>query len=213
MTRNTILSAAVIGVGLLGSASQSGTAAPARSAEAALTAAAIGKAAPSFTLTSPHGKTVSLEGARQGQKATVLMFVSVQCPVSNAYNDRMIQLAKDYSGKNVRFLGINANKGESVEAVANHAKEKHFNFPVLVDVGNVVADAYDARVTPQVYVIDDKGVLRYRGRIDDSQEPAGIKSRDLRASLDAVLAGKPVATAETRAFGCGIKRMDKEPGS
>jgi len=172
--------------------------------------AEIGKPAPGFTLTSPNGKSYSLADARQDEKATVVMFIATQCPVSNAYNERMVRLAQDYAPKKVRFLGVNANKQESVEEVAKHAKAHQFPFPVLIDVGNAVADRYDARVTPHVYLIDDKGILRYRGRIDDSQDESGIKSQDLRAALDAVLAGKPVPTPETRAFGCTIKRMEKE---
>jgi hypothetical protein len=63
-------------------------------------------------------------------------------------------------------------------------------------------------VTPEVYVLDKDGMLRYHGRIDDSQDPTGVKSQDLRAALDAVLAGKPVPNPQTRAFGCTIKRVN-----
>jgi peroxiredoxin len=213
MHRITPHPAVMLGIVLVGGlalrASSQTTPAP----TGAMPTATIGKPAPNFILTGPNGRSVSLDRARQGQKATVLMFISTQCPVSNSYNERMIQVAKDYAGKKVCFLGINANRAESVEEVAKHAKSHHFPFPVLIDVGNAVADAYDAQVTPHVYVIDDEGVLRYRGRIDDSQNPDGIKSRDLRAALDAVLAGRPVAVAETRAFGCSIQRMPKENGS
>jgi peroxiredoxin len=174
-----------------------------------MTPAAIGKPAPDFTLTSPQGKTVTLSKGN-GSKATVLMFISTQCPVSNEYNTRMAKVAQDYASKGIRFLGINSNKGESPEEVAKHAREQKFGFPVLIDVGNVVADQYNAKVTPHVYVIDDKQVLRYVGRIDDSATIDKVKSKDLRTTLDALLAGKEVPVAETRAFGCAIKRMGAE---
>ena len=215
MIRNRMIPTLLLTAVVAGGTALHVTAATNTAANAAASAAvaAIGKPAPEFTLTSPQGKAHALGKERQGQKATVVMFVATQCPVSNDYNERMAQLTKDYAGKKVRFIGINSNKQESIEEVAKHAKDNQLPFPVLIDVGNVVADTYNARVTPQVYLIDDKGVLRYMGRIDDSQNTAGIKKQDLREALDAVLAGRAVPTAETRAFGCSIKRMEKESGS
>jgi peroxiredoxin len=172
--------------------------------------AEIGKLAPAFTLTSPQGKSFSLASDRSAKKVTLLMFISAECPVSNAYNERMVKLAQDYTPKGVRVLGINANGTESVEEIAKHAKAHGFPFPVLIDVGNVVADRYDAQVTPHTYVIDGSGILRYRGRIDDKQSGGPPTAQDLRNALDAVLAGKTVPVTDTRAFGCGIKRMEKE---
>jgi hypothetical protein len=74
----------------------------------------------------------------------------------------------------------------------------------------VVADAYGAEVTPEIFVLDDKLTLRYHGRIDDSQKPAGVSANDLRDALNAMLAGKEIAKKETKAFGCSIKRVKKE---
>lgn len=209
MVRNPLFSTLLLSSLVMGGIALQGVAAPPNNAPAP--AAAIGKPAPAITLTSPQGQTLSVNANPQGSraKATVVMFVATQCPVSNDYNARMVKLAQDYSPKDVRFIGINSNKQESIEEVAKHAKTHSFPFPVLIDVGNVVADRYDAQVTPQVYLIDQKGVLRYKGRIDDSQDVSGVKSQDLRSALDAVLAGREVATTETRAFGCSIKRMEK----
>jgi peroxiredoxin len=106
----------------------------------------------------------------------------------------------------VRFVGINSNVIEPVEEVAAHAKQNGFPFPVLKDEGNKIADHFDAQFTPEIFVLDAKGVLRYHGRIDDSQNPANITSHDLRDALDALLAGKNPPRAETKAFGCTIKR-------
>jgi peroxiredoxin len=168
---------------------------------------AIGDKLPAINLPDAvGGKTVDVAAA-QGKKATVLMFIATECPISNDYNERMAALANDYSAKGVAFVGINSNKQETPEAIAAHAKENKFSFPVLKDKDNVQADVFGAKVTPEIYVYDAKWTLRYHGRIDDDRKGDAIKSRDLRAALDALLAGKDVPVAETKAFGCSIKRV------
>jgi peroxiredoxin len=165
-----------------------------------------GSPAPVFALTDVHGQKHSLE-QYLGNRLVVLMFIATQCPISNDYNERMAALHEDYAGTDVAILGINSNRQESVEEIAEHAEKYRFGFPILKDVNNVVADAYGAEVTPEVYVIDSKGVLRYHGRIDDSRDPDDITVNDLRDTLDALLAGKDVPKSVTKAFGCSIKRV------
>jgi peroxiredoxin len=168
--------------------------------------AQLGKPIPDFQLPrADNGKMESLYGDRK-QKATVVMFIATRCPISNDYNERMRTIAQEYMAKGVRFVGINSNVIEPVEEVAAHAKQNGFPFPVLKDEGNKIADHFDAQFTPEIFVLDAKGVLRYHGRIDDSQNPANITSHDLRDALDALLAGKNPPRAETKAFGCTIKR-------
>jgi peroxiredoxin len=170
--------------------------------------ATVGGAAPTFSLpriNAPKGD-VSLADLSAGKKATVVMFVSVQCPYSNAYNERMTSLAAQFGEKGVAFAGVYSDQGESAEDIAAHAEEHKFPFPALKDKGNVVSDAYGASHTPEVYVIDAKGMVVYHGRIDDSTEAADVHSHDLANALNEILAGKAVATPETKAFGCSIKR-------
>lgn len=169
----------------------------------------IGAAAPDFTLPSASdGKMVALKDLLAKNKAVAVIFVATKCPVSNAYNDRMAALAKEYAAKGIAVVGINSNKAELAPEVAAHAKEHGFTFSVVKDEGNKVADAYGAQKTPEVFVISPKGDLLYHGRIDESQDdPKGVKSPDLRNALEAILAGKPVPAAETKAFGCTIKRV------
>jgi len=168
--------------------------------------AKIGQPIPDFQLPrADNGRMESVYGDRT-QKATVVMFIATQCPISNAYNERMRALAEQYMPKGVRFVGINSNATEPVAEVAQHAKENRFPFPVLKDEGNRIADRFDAQFTPEIFVMDAKGVLRYHGRIDDSQNPANITSHDLRDTLEALLAGKNPPRAQTKAFGCTIKR-------
>lgn len=156
------------------------------------------------------GKTVALTSLSAGKKATVVLFVATQCPVSNAYNTRMARLAADYAPRGVVFVAINANHTEPSEEVAAHAQQQDFAFPVLKDTGNEIADRFGARRTPEAYVIDDRGILVYQGAIDDSQEPSRVKRRYLAAALDALLAGQPVSRKTTRAFGCEIKRATRQ---
>jgi hypothetical protein len=121
----------------------------------------------------------------------------------------MIALYKDYSPRDVRFVFLNANRSEPASEVHEHSKRAGFPFPVYKDANNVVANRFGAEVTPESYLIDGSGVIRYHGSIDDSQNEARIQTRRLRVALDALLSGKPVAVTETKAFGCTIKRVRK----
>ena len=172
----------------------------------ALQAGEAPKKVKTFTLEDYNGVKHSLADYKSS-KAIVLMFIATQCPVSNAYNGRMVELQKDYSSKGVTFVGINANKQEGNEETKNHAKEHGFDFPVLKDWNNVVADQLGASVTPEIYVLNSNLELLYHGRIDDSQREGKVSSKDLRVNLDKILSGKPVETQETKAFGCAIKRI------
>ena len=178
----------------------------AAAARPAVGAVAIGEKLQPFKLNDATGKTVDL-GSLQGRQAVVLMFIATQCPVSNAYNERMAGLSREYAAKGVAFVGINSNRQESVEEIAGHAAQHGFGFPVLKDVGNVQADRFGAQVTPEIYVYDPGWVLRYHGRIDDDRSGTNVKSQDLRNALDSVLGGKAVPVAQTKAFGCTIKRV------
>ncbi len=180
-----------------------------RSITAPMPSVEVGKKAPSFTLKDVDGKERSLESFLSA-RYTVVMFIATQCPVSNAYNERMAALHKDYAGKEIAFVGINSNKQESAEEVKEHAAENGFTFPVLKDWNNVTADAYGAQVTPEVFVLDQHATVLYHGRIDDSRNAENIKTKDLRVTLDALLAGKAAPRPETKAFGCTIKRIKKE---
>ena len=169
--------------------------------------AQIGNAAPAFTLPNAEtGQARSLSALMQGSKATVVMFISTRCPYSNAYVGRMKTLAQKYAPQGVSFAGIDANQNEPTAEVAAYAKAKNFPFPVLKAADDQVANAYNAHVTPETYVINSGGTLVYHGRIDNAMDPANVHVHDLANALDETLAGKAVAKAQTKAFGCSIKR-------
>jgi len=169
----------------------------------------IGATAPDFTLpTAGDGHPVALKDLLSKNKGVAILFIATKCPVSNAYNERMAALAREYAAKGIAFVGINSNKAEPAAETAEHAKKHGFGFFVVKDGGNKVADAYGAQKTPEVFLLDAAGKLLYHGRIDENQDDAkAVKSPDFRNALDAFLAGKPVPVAETKAFGCTIKRV------
>ncbi len=163
--------------------------------------------AENFTLSDYNGVKHSLTDFNKA-KAVVLMFIATQCPVSNGYNTRMVSLFNDYKDKNVLFIGINSNKQESVDEVKKHAKDHGFEFMILKDDKNIIADKFGASVTPEIYVLNPSLEILYHGRIDDSRRETDVTSRDLRNALDEILAGKPVTVSTTKAFGCTIKKID-----
>src|SRR5690348_9997543 len=166
---------------------------------------AIGSTIDDFTLPDVNGTDHSLKSLA-GKNGTVLIFVAVQCPVSNAYNERMEKLAEDYKAKGIAVVGINANATEDAAAVKAHAAEHNLSFPILKDAGNKIADKLGASVTPEAYFLDQNNKLLYHGRIDNSRNADQIETSDLRNALDAALSGKAVEKTEAKAFGCTIKR-------
>ena len=166
---------------------------------------AIGSTIEEFSLPDVDGTERSLKSLT-GKNGTVLIFIAVQCPVSNAYNERMAKLAEDYKAKGIAVIGINANVAEDAAAVKAHAAEHNLSFTILKDPGNKIADKLGASVTPEAYFLDAHNRLLYHGRIDNSRNPAQVETSDLRNALDAALGDKPVEKTEAKAFGCTIKR-------
>jgi peroxiredoxin len=166
---------------------------------------AIGATIDDFSLPDVNGTEHSLKSLA-GKKGTVLLFIAVQCPVSNAYNERMEKLAEDYKAKGIAVIGINSNVKEDADAVKAHAAEHKLTFPILKDPGNKIADKLGASVTPEAYFVDQNNKLLYHGRIDNSRKADQIETSDLRNAMDASLAGKAVEKTEAKAFGCTIKR-------
>jgi alkyl hydroperoxide reductase subunit AhpC len=150
-----------------------------------------------------------MASAALAQDVTVVVFISTVCPVSNSYNLRMKELYRDYAPKGVKFQFLNANQNESQVEMEDHARSVGFPFPVSKDANNVMADRLGAAYTPESFVLDREGVVRYHGRIDDAQNPARVRQNSLRQAIEAVLAGREVPAPETKAFGCTIKRVRK----
>lgn len=164
--------------------------------------------AENFSLKDYNGKEHSLSDFKNS-KAIVIMFIATECPVSNAYNERMAKIANEYNNKNISFIGINSNKEESVEDIKAHARENDFEFIILKDWDNKIADKFSAAVTPEIFVLNGEFEILYHGRIDDNRREKDVTSNDLANALDEIISGKAVGLKETKAFGCTIKRIKK----
>lgn len=172
----------------------------------------LGTTAPDFTLPDVvSGNICSLQDLRS-EKATVLMFICNHCPYVVHVNSEIVRLANDYLAKGVSFVAISSNDAEnypddSPEKMKEHAKTVGYPFPYLYDETQDVARAYDAACTPDFYVFDANMTLQYRGRLDGSRpkNDLPLTGEDLRAALDAVLAGEPVTEKQYPSGGCNIK--------
>ncbi|MYH83992.1 redoxin domain-containing protein [Candidatus Poribacteria bacterium] len=162
-----------------------------------------------FTLKDAEGTDFSLYKLSEEKQVTVVLFLATQCPVATDYTARIVNLVKAYDAKKVQFIGINSNKQEKIAEILAYSKKHGFEFPVLKDRENKIADYFGARRTPEVFLLDAKRVLRYAGAIDNSRkEPT---KHYLKDALDLVIAGKdiPKPSKKTRAIGCTIKRVRK----
>ena len=145
--------------------------------------------------------------ADAGQVATVLFFVLHDCPIANGYAPEISRIAQEYRGRGVRAFVIYGEDDLSPADAKKHAREYAYRCPVLLDPKRALIAAAGATVSPEAAVFSAKGVLLYRGRIDDraiapGKHRAEPHERDLRTALDAILAGKPVRERFTRAIGC-----------
>jgi thiol-disulfide isomerase/thioredoxin len=180
---------------------------------------AIGSAAPDFNLPGVDGRFHTLDDFSES-KILVVVFTTNHCPTAQAYEDRLIQLAADYPAEQVQLVAISPNStvgllyeelgysdmGDSFEEMILRAEDRGFSFPYLYD-GDThgVSLQYGPMATPHAYVFDADRKLTYTGRIDASEKPGTGQAEDLRAAIDATLAGKPVAEPVTKTFGCSIK--------
>jgi peroxiredoxin len=165
----------------------------------------IGATVENFSLPDTDGATKSLNDLK-GKKGTVVVWLSAQCPVVKAYKDRINEIAAEYQAKGIAFVGINSNATEDLNWVKSNKTEFGYNFPVLIDKGNVLADKWGATVTPEVYYLDSKNVLLYHGAIDNDRGGKNVTEQYLKTAFESALSGKPIAKTRANAFGCTIKR-------
>lgn len=178
----------------------------------------LGTKAPGFTLLDPAtGKQRSL--FEFNAPATVIMFICNHCPFVIHVRDEITRLARDYGAKGVAFIGVNSNSEEThpedgPQHMAELVRELGWKFPFLFDATQEVAKAYHAACTPDFFVFDRDHRLAYRGQLDESRPSNGkpVNGTDLRAAIDAVLAGRPAAAEQRPSIGCNIKwKAGNEP--
>jgi peroxiredoxin len=171
----------------------------------------LGTQAPDFRLPDPRGKPFSLADFK-GAPALLVIFMCNHCPYVKHVRDGVAKLARDYQPRRVAVVGVNSNNvanypADSPAKMAEEMASAGYIFPYLYDETQAVAKAYHAACTPDLYLFDKDQRLVYRGQFDDSRPGNGIPvtGKDLRAALDAVLAGKPISPNQKPSIGCNIK--------
>jgi len=171
----------------------------------------LGAAAPAFALPDPDGKIHSLDDFA-GRSALLVAFICNHCPYVKHIAPAFAQLAQDYQKQGVGVVAINSNDCEhylddSPAKMKEEIAARGYTFPYLVDQSQAVAKAYRAACTPDFYLFDGERKLVYRGQMDSARPGNNlpVTGKDLRAALDAVLAGRPVAQEQRPSIGCNIK--------
>ena len=171
----------------------------------------LGTPAPSFSLPDTAGKVVSLD-VYKGSPALLVVFLCNHCPFVKHVLPQFVELAREYQQRGAGIVGINSNDvshypDDAPEKMAELSKAMDFPFPYLYDESQQVARSYGAACTPDFYLFDKDGRLVYRGQMDDSRPGNGrpVNGADLRAAMDAVLAGQPVSDDQKPSIGCNIK--------
>lgn len=197
-------------------------------AQTASTMLPLGTTAPDFMLPDTRtGQNVSLHSA-QGSKGMLIMFICNHCPFVLHVKDQIVAIASDYQAKGIALFAISSNDitthpADSPDKMREFAAANQFTFAYLYDESQAAAQAYRAVCTPDFFLFDANRHLVYRGQLDDTrpsrlgpgnyQSPAKSDGRDLRAALDALLAGKPVVAEQKPSIGCNIKwKTGNEPG-
>lgn len=175
----------------------------------------VGRKITPFALKDYHGRAHSLADLLLKKKAVAIVFLGTECPLAKLYGPRMEALSKEFEGKDVAFLAIDSNRQDAVGEMEAFARQQGLTFPIVKDLSNRVADEFGATRTPEAFLVDREGVIRYQGRIDNQYTfGAGVgfaqpqlKRRDLAIAVDELLAGKPVSVATTQPKGCLIGRV------
>jgi peroxiredoxin len=171
----------------------------------------LGTPAPAFQLPDVTGNLVSLADF-ENAPALVVMFICNHCPYVKHLRGALADFGREYQARGAAIVAISSNDAvaypdDAPAKMQSEAREAGYTFPYLFDETQQIAQAYQAACTPDFYVFDRAGLLQYRGQYDDSRPGNGlpITGSDLRAAVDAVLAGQPVAAAQKPSIGCNIK--------
>lgn len=169
----------------------------------------LGGEAPAFRdLLATDGRRYSLESFAD-KDVLVVVFISNGCPTVRGYDERLVALQNEYSERRAQIVAINSNNphlspADTYPEMVARASEGAYTFPYLQDDEAEVAKCFGAVATPHAFVFDRDRRLRYRGRIDDSRDPAKVESSDLREAIAGLLDRGSVRISETQPFGCAI---------
>jgi len=173
---------------------------------------ALGTSAPDFALPDVITERQTTTQAVAGPKGLLVMFICRHCPFVKHLETALAQLGRDYEGSGIGIVAISSNDsknypGDAPASLAEQARDLGFTFPYLYDETQEVARAYDAACTPDFFLFDDRLKLVYRGQFDDSRPGTGVPvtGKDLRAAMEALLAGRPISPDQRPSIGCNIK--------
>lgn len=161
----------------------------------------IGGTIPEFEATTLGGQSLSLKSALEGHQAVVVLFLSTVCPYARYFASHLRELDERYGPRGVLFVGVNPNRWESKDELAEYARQSGYTFPMIKDDSGAIAALLGASATPEAFLVDSEGKLRYRGWVKSRQE-----APDLQRAIDDVLKGRPVRRPQTKAFGCAVDR-------
>ena len=171
----------------------------------------LGTGAPDFALPNVDGRTVTLADAA-GPRGTLVMFICNHCPFVKHVADQLAALGRDCLPRGIGVVAISSNNvsshpADSPEQMVHEAEDRGYVFPYLYDETQEVAHAYHAACTPDFFLFDGDRKLAYRGQLDSSRpgNDVPVTGVDLRAAIDALLAGHPVPTEQRPSLGCNIK--------
>ena len=173
---------------------------------------ALGAKAPMATtkMKTAAGKDVTIDGVK-GEKGTLVVFTCNACPWAKKWEERIVKLGNEAGAKGIGMIAINSNDPkvnaeDGFDVMKTRAKERGMKFAYAYDATSGIARAFGATRTPEAFLFDASGKLVYHGTIDDNaDDAAAVKEAYLADAVNAVASGKAVATAETKALGCGIK--------
>lgn len=170
----------------------------------------IGSTAPDFNLPGIDGNNYSLDYFK-GKKGFIIIFSCNHCPYVRAYENRIKKIQSDYAIKGISIIAINSNdsdqyEDDSFQNMIKRGKEMEFNFPYVRDEQQIVAKAYGASHTPEIFLFNNQKKLMFHGKIDDNwRDESKIKSQYLRDAIGELIGGKEISVPETFTIGCTIK--------
>lgn len=172
----------------------------------------LGTQAPHFSLQDVVTGNTHATESLTGSKGLLVMFICAHCPFVKHVEQQLAKIGADYKDSGVGIVAISSNDamnypGDSPENLAKQAKAVGFSFPYLYDETQAAARAYDATCTPDFFLFDSARRLRYRGQLDASRpgNSVPVTGKDLRAALDALIAGNPISAEQRPSIGCNIK--------
>ncbi|MEM9586285.1 MAG: redoxin domain-containing protein [Planctomycetota bacterium] len=181
-------------------------------ASPAVSVPAIGQVVGDFTLKTNYGREWTLSESSD-KSVIAIVFLGTECPLAKLYGPRLQQLQDEFEDRGVQFVGINSNSQDSLTELTGYVQRHQIKFPMLKDIGNVVADAMDARRTPEAFVLDQDRKIRYHGRIDDQYGVGYSRDKvvhgELSDAIEDLLAGREVAKPQSKPIGCHIGRVKK----